>query len=111
MSLAIAIDRVADVLLPDGWHKVADRSFDLDAYEYRESADESGQEDVWLVRGGVVAGVPSTGATWTEPDGRKIFCPLTAILAVRYAAIEKKQAIPKPMAPRQHSARKPGPYS
>jgi hypothetical protein len=70
MSLAIAIDRVADVLLADGWHKVADRSFDLDAYEYREGADESGEEDVWVVRGVVVAGVPSTGTDNNDQELR-----------------------------------------
>ena len=34
MSLAIDVDRVARVLLDDGWHDVADDSFAIDAYEY-----------------------------------------------------------------------------
>jgi len=34
MSLAIDIDKVATVLLADGWHTVEDDSFDIDAYEY-----------------------------------------------------------------------------
>lgn len=34
MSLAIDVDTITDVLLGDGWHKVAGQSFDLDAYEF-----------------------------------------------------------------------------
>jgi hypothetical protein len=33
MSLYIDVDRVSSVLLADGWHAVAEDSFDLDAYE------------------------------------------------------------------------------
>ncbi len=35
MSLAIDIDSVKEVLLPDGtWHRVVDDSFEIGAYEY-----------------------------------------------------------------------------
>jgi hypothetical protein len=36
MSLYINPGKVTAVLLADGWHDVADDSFDLDAYEYVE---------------------------------------------------------------------------
>jgi hypothetical protein len=34
MSLAIDVDIIEKVLLSDGWHKVADASFQADTYEY-----------------------------------------------------------------------------
>jgi hypothetical protein len=76
MSLRINVDKVKQVLLADGWHKVIDGSFDIDAYEFLWN-------DTVLVGGGTVQGVPSTGAMWTEEDGSYIACPLTAILAVK----------------------------
>lgn len=76
MSLSISVDKVKQVLLADGWHKVIDGSFDLDAYEFLWN-------DEVLVGGGSVQGVPSTGAKWKEEDGSYIACPLTAILAVK----------------------------
>ena len=39
MSLAIQTDEVVAVLLSDGWHKVARKSFDTDAYEYMGGDD------------------------------------------------------------------------
>lgn len=76
MSLSIDVDKVTDVLLADGWHRVRDKSFGLDSYEY-----------LWGERvqlgGGQVEGVPSTGATWKEPDGAIVYCPITAVLAVK----------------------------
>ena len=78
MSLAIDVNKVDRVLLIDGWHEVANASFTLDAYEYAD-------EDRMLLKGGKVAGVPTTGATWTEPDGTVIACPVTSILATKSA--------------------------
>jgi hypothetical protein len=34
MSLAIDVDIIEKVLLSDGWHEVADASFQVDTYEY-----------------------------------------------------------------------------
>jgi hypothetical protein len=34
MSLALDVSRVEQVLLMDGWHRVANASFELDAYEF-----------------------------------------------------------------------------
>ena len=34
MSLALDVSRVEQVLLMDGWHRVATASFELDAYEF-----------------------------------------------------------------------------
>ena len=34
MSFWIDLDDVTDVLLPDGWHKVEEVSFSMDAYEF-----------------------------------------------------------------------------
>ncbi len=76
MSLAIDVDRVDQVLLADGWHHVADHSFDLDAYEFMHDGRA-------VLAGGQVSLVPSTGARWTEPDGSVVACPMTAILAVK----------------------------
>jgi hypothetical protein len=81
MSIAIDVDLVTEVLLTDGWHTVVDRSFFLDSYEYLwRDIDE---ERMVLLGGGTERLIPSTGFTFTEDTGRRISCPLTAILAVR----------------------------
>jgi hypothetical protein len=85
MSLAIYVDQVAEVLLTDGWHKV--NKFTLDAYEFIQKRD--GKEPI-VLHGGGQGGVCSTGATWEE-KGASFFCPLTAILAVRYYATKKTE--------------------
>ena len=76
MSLAIDINRVTAVLLADGWHRVKDNSFAVDDYEFMRGNDA-------VVSSGQVQGVPPTGASWTEQTGSVVYCPLTAILAVR----------------------------
>jgi hypothetical protein len=73
MSLAIDVDTVEMVLLADGWHEVAEASFDIDAYEYRHDRHT-------LVSGG------AAGARWKEPSGAVVVCPLTAVLAVKWNA-------------------------
>jgi len=81
MSLAIDVDRVAEVLLRDGWHKVdtygkgRESTFDLDAYEFLHESRER-------LPGGAEPLFPRTGATWAE-NGRQVYCPVTSILAVR----------------------------
>jgi hypothetical protein len=79
MSLAIQVDDVVSVLMDDGWHPVADKSFSVDAYEFLCG------EDV-LMGGGSVDGGSSSGASWREPDGSYVACPLPAIKAVRHAS-------------------------
>jgi hypothetical protein len=87
MSLCIDIDQICDVLLSDGWHHVAyegDKStFCIDTYDFMQ---EIKGKVCFPVRGGAVAGVPSTGAQWLERENEKSYlvsCPLTAILAVK----------------------------
>jgi len=88
MGLAIDVDRVAEVLLPDGeWHKVGDTSFVIDSYEYVQGAETT-------FKGGQAKEViPAAGASWTDPNGAVMFCPLTSILAVRYAPGSKENVV------------------
>ena len=69
MSLAIDVRAVRMVLLNDGWHRVVKESFIVDVHGYQSGED--------------VVPVPGTGATWLEGDDTRVYCPLTAILAVR----------------------------
>lgn len=98
MSLAIDIDRVAEVLLTDGWHRVADNSFELDAYEYlRASEQEVGDKGASMrLKGGQEKLVAATGARWLERDASKkerlVYCPVTAILAVTYGWHDKAKS-------------------
>lgn len=75
MSLDIQTNLVRAALLPDGWHEVADQSFDLDAYEFLEDRRH-------VLRGGQADGVPSIGFYFHNPAGNKYMGPLTSILAV-----------------------------
>jgi hypothetical protein len=85
MSLAINVDKVAEVLLTDGWHTV--ESFTLNSYEFIQVRE--GKEPL-VLHGAGQSGVCSTGATWQE-KGASFYCPLTAILAVRYYATKKTE--------------------
>lgn len=76
MSLSIDVDKVTAVYVAGDWHQVADASFDLDSYEYRHG-------DHWLVKGGTVEGVPSTGFSFRTYEGESMVGPITAIEAVR----------------------------
>jgi uncharacterized protein (DUF1684 family) len=67
MSLALDVSRVEQVLLMDGWHRVANASF-----------IHAGR----TVLASQPTLIPSMGGRWTEPDGSVVACPVTAILAV-----------------------------
>jgi hypothetical protein len=95
MSLAIDVDTVTGVLLADGWHDVADASFNLDSYEFMWSgshskrvADLAPDRDPLVLHGGGQVGVCATGFEFRDPDGSLICGPLTAILAVRRKKLE-----------------------
>jgi len=75
MSLAIEVDSVASILLSDGWHDVAFKSFDLDAYEYLH--------DKLVLHGGGQSDVCATGFIFTCKDGSIMCGPLTSIQAVK----------------------------
>ena len=77
MSLAIDVDIIEKVLLSDGWHEVADGSFQVDAYEYIHGGRA-------VLSAGQAQGLTSTGAQRREPSGTMVACPITAILAVMW---------------------------
>ena len=78
MSLHIEIDDVIQVLLPDSkWYAVADNSFELDSYEFHHGAEgrfNGGQEEPTL---------RPPGATWKEPHGEIMYCPMTSVVAIK----------------------------
>ncbi len=82
MSLHIEVDEITEVLLVDGWHRVVDKSFDLDSYEFLDGPGT----DAFLLHGAGRAGICSTGFRFKGPDGQILAGPLSAILAVRYSA-------------------------
>jgi hypothetical protein len=82
LAMAIDVDTVVAVLLPDGWHKVQEGSFRTGAYEFM------GGEI--MVGSGRVQGVPATGGRWLEADGSVVSCPLTSVLAVRQGKAKAK---------------------
>jgi hypothetical protein len=86
MSLAIDVNKIDMVLLVDGWHEVANASFDLDAYEYAH-------EDRTLLEGGSTPSLPTTGATWRELDGNIVACPITTVLAVKWNTRPRSEAV------------------
>ena len=82
MSLDIDVDSVVEVLLSDGWHKVLDYSFEIDAYEFIRGNDKNRGPDIRL-GGGQENLIPASGASWEEEGGITIACPLTQVLAVK----------------------------
>jgi hypothetical protein len=98
MSLSIDVHKVSAVLLADGWHEVADRSFIVDSYEFLQWPDEQQGGEARLVHRVGTGGVPENGFQFAEqmvvpgsvapgerPDERlvRVSGPLTAVLAVR----------------------------
>ncbi len=51
MSLALDVSRVEQVLLMDGWHRVANASFELDAYEFIHAERNRGPTHAHPVHG------------------------------------------------------------
>jgi len=91
MSLAIDMDSVKEVLLPDGkWHQITDDSFEIDTYQYlRAKKAQPGGDDAKVRLGGGQEEVLSAcGARWIETNSngkkRRVFCPITSIQAVSY---------------------------
>jgi len=91
MSLAIDMDRVKEVLLPDGtWHRVAEDSFEIGAYEYLRANERQPDDGAAGVRVGGEQEklLLARGARWTETNSngkkRSVFCPIAAIQAVSY---------------------------
>jgi hypothetical protein len=84
MSLAIDIDRVKKVLLPDGiWHDVADASFELDSYEYICGSEDFSSYSRLRHGGGTDKLICATGAMWREHGVEEVFyCPLTSIRGI-----------------------------
>jgi len=52
MSLAIYEGKVRRVLLSDGWHKVVESTFILDAYEYLEGEGFDNENKIRITGGG-----------------------------------------------------------
>lgn len=86
MSLAIDVDAVTAVLLPDGWHTVdwdSDLStFDVDAFELiRYGASGEPGERRSVIYSVQLAG-EKAGVTFRENDDY-VYAPLTSVLAVK----------------------------
>jgi hypothetical protein len=79
MSLSIDIQKVASVLLADGWHQVVLGSFELGGYDFI-------RQNAVVLTGATTHGLPATGARWKEAGDVVVACPVTAILAVRLSA-------------------------
>jgi len=102
LSLEIDVEKISEVLLADGWHKVSPvgdgrSSFGLEVYAFQQSPSQelptpqphagqptkAGQEHGSCCR---------SGARWTEADGSRVFCPTTLILAVKYRGQQKTES-------------------
>jgi hypothetical protein len=100
MSLEIDVEKISEVLLADGWHKVSAvgdgrSSFGLDVYEFHEPHGQEQSEPppnaAQQAKGGKEQHGARTGARWTESDGSRVFCPVTSILAVKYAGQKQSE--------------------
>ncbi|OQB75657.1 MAG: hypothetical protein BWX92_02532 [Deltaproteobacteria bacterium ADurb.Bin135] len=85
MSLSININKVTDVLLADGWHKV--KSFDLDSYEYVDPEWFESYNQKWILHKGGESKITATGFVFISDDpteyGVTIKGPLSSIIAIK----------------------------
>ena len=73
MSQAIDVAKVRAILLADGWHKIANNSFDIGPYEFARGSE--------TVRNG--NGPAPVGISFKDDAGYFLYGPMTAILATR----------------------------
>ena len=106
MGLEIDVEKISEVLLADGWHKVTAvgdgrSSFGLDVYDFQDpkaDPNASVQEPTdRQVNDGQAKDEKerengARGARWTESDGSRVFCPVSSILAVKYAGQNKSES-------------------
>ncbi len=101
MGLEIDVEKISEVLLADGWHKVTAvgdgrSSFGIDVFDFQDpkaetnpSAPEPTDRQAKQERGQENG---TRGARWTESDGSRVFCPVSSILAVKYAGQNKSES-------------------
>lgn len=77
MSFAIEVARVRSVLLADGWHRVAENSFAVDAYEYVQAG---------VTKSGGNGSAGPVGFRFKDDAGYVLSGPLSAILASQASA-------------------------
>jgi len=100
LSLEIDVEKISEILLADGWHKVSAvgdgrSSFGLDIYQFQESPSQEPPAPQPNAGQPTKAGQEHetrSGARWTESDGSRVFCPLTSILAVKYRGQQKTES-------------------
>jgi hypothetical protein len=80
MTLTINVHAVTDVLLDDGWHSVADQSFELDLYEFH---DGDGPDARVLLHHGDYGLCPAAFRFSEGPLRGTVTGPLSAVLALR----------------------------
>jgi len=73
MSMTIDVAKVRSVLLADGWHRVAEKSFGIDTYVYGEAGATSGGN----------GGTATVGFRFKDDAGYVLSGPLSAILATQ----------------------------
>jgi hypothetical protein len=87
-AFGIEVSRVKAVMMADGWHQVEESSFDVADYAYvgTTSARYCGGNGKGEIRfdGRTSAVVCTYAGTWREAGAITMFCPITAIQAVRY---------------------------
>lgn len=105
MILEIDIEKISEVLLADGWHKVSQvgdgrSSFGMGNFELQESKPATQEDPSARVQRPESENKQENndhreptpnGARWTEADGSRVFCPVTSILAVKYAGQKKSE--------------------
>ncbi len=74
MSAAVDVAKVRAILLADGWHKVANNSFDIGTYGYARGTET-------IHHGG--SGADPVGFSFKDDAGYFLYGPMTAILATR----------------------------
>lgn len=79
MSPTLDEVQIAAVLLLDGWHKVANRSFLSQPFTVKDAQDQTAfslEEPAW----------------WVAPDASMVVCPRSSVLAYKTAPRPKSPA-------------------
>jgi len=84
MRLAIDVARVTHVLLADGWHEVADGSFNVAPYEFGHADTGADERDFVVSYNSSTMGTDPMGFEFTEARTNALMSgQLTSVIAVR----------------------------
>jgi hypothetical protein len=90
--ISLYVDMITHVLLADGWHEVADGSFEVGAFQFYDPRNQRRQSLIQSLRDlDKEPEVSEVGFSFQQEDESFIAGPISSVLAVRRRAWRKER--------------------